>query len=115
MKKAIEFLTAEKPADLREANMRISEYVKKCMLPYCFGHNVEIGIIKFYPKEGAYIRITSSGNEPKLYASIQDTKTGEPILVNRILDSSPAAYGQIATITGAYMEALWLYMDINDL
>lgn len=114
-KKAIDFLTADKPQDMREANKRISEYVKKEMLPFCYDSGVEfLPHIDRLPEGNAYIKITSSGNEPKLYAHATDS-TDATVFYCRILDNSPAAYGGIATVAGAYLEAIWLYMTINNL
>lgn len=112
--KTIEFLTANKPQDMREANKRISEYVKKT-LPFGYNSGVEfMPYIDKLPEGNAYIKITSSGNEPKLYAHAIDS-TNATVFYCRILDNSPAAYGGIATIAGAYLEAIWLYMTINNL
>ena len=113
--KAIDFLTVDKPQDMNETNKRISEYVKKVMLPFCYNSGVEsMPYIDKLPEGCAYIKITSSGNEPKLYAHAIDS-TGSTVFYCRILDNSPAAYGGIATIAGAYLVAIGLYMTINDL
>ena len=111
-------LIIDKPEKERNYNKVISEYVKKYCLPFGYGQNVEgFGWIDRLPTDRMQLIITSSGNESKLYATIYD---GDPsadtaIYTIRILDASPSAYGEVATIAGAYMETINLYMFLNDL
>lgn len=116
-KKAHEMLTTEKkPRDIYTAYRKIAEYINEM---YNINlHNYDGGPDQYnkIPPEtyAANITITSSGNEPKLYARVYDNHENE-IIYLRILDASPAAYSEIASAAGAFLETFNLYVFYNDL
>ena len=115
-------LTVKKAGKIDTAYYTIFHYLEK-KHPALFGRESEIehgesyGIKKDAFPAGIYaarIEITSSGNEPKLYAHIVD-KDRNPLYYCRIFDTSPAGYGKLAAAAGAIMETFNLYAYYNDL
>ena len=96
----------------------INEYVKKS-LP--FGYLTSAPLDEYYidklPESDArlVVRMVSSENEPKVYCFIYDEKHQENIYISRILSDTPETYGTLATVAGAYLDAINKFMFYNDL
>ena len=121
-KETSDALTVKHAGKIDTAYYTIFHYLENKM-PELFGRAAEIehgesyGIKKDRLPVGVYaakIEITSSGNEPKLYAHIVD-KDGMPLYYCRIFDTTPEGYGKIAAAAGAIMETFNLYAYYNDL
>lgn len=116
-KKDWEFLEIEKPEKVNNCFNAIFKYMEHENLNKddfsSTGWNLSDKITKIddqiYAKE---ISICSSGNEPKIYAHVLDNNDHSLFWVC-LLETSPAAYGKAAAITGFFLEKFNLYIDIN--
>lgn len=61
-----------------------------------------------------HVRIVSSGNEPRIYAFVEDEK-GEMLYCADTLRTDPEAYADCARACGAFLEAFNLYCHYNDI
>jgi len=119
-KEAREALTTKNPYNTKNADSAIFSYIRK-LFPVFLESVENYGDGERMKAEalprGIYadrIEIKSSANEPKLYAHVIDGEN-KTIFWCRILETSPQAYGKLAAVAGAYMEAFNLYTEYNDM
>lgn len=115
-KKDWEILETSKPEKLQNMYGCIFAYMKEAgineneLSSISTAYKTEIVLNdQIYAKE---VQIISSGNEPKIYAYVNDNKN-RMLFCAGLLDTSPEAYAKVAAIAGFFLEKFNLYIDIN--
>ena len=115
-KKDWELLETNKPEKLQNMYGCIFSYMKDAGInenefsSISTAYNKDITLNdQIYAKN---IEIVSSGNEPKIYAYVNDNNDNI-LFCAGLLDTSPEAYAKVSKIAGFFLEKFNLYIDIN--
>ena len=112
-----EALTAKKKEKAGKAFHRIESFIEKKnpgLIKYLDGGYCQTETELTPGCYAAYIKINSSGNEPKIYAHVYDNND-RPLVYYKKLATDPTSYGEVAAAAGAFLETFNEYVFYNNI